>query len=158
MVQTVSGLNVSEAAHYGDGAAARPLPVQALDHAAGYLLATGILAAVYKQTQQGGSWEVNVSLGAVGKYLRSLGQTSGMEGFDCVDLKAPEHADEFLEEIECEFGKLKAIRHAADLEGKAPGWDHMPKRLGSDRAEWLGSGFRYPAPADSQQYVHQVIS
>lgn len=158
MVQTVSGLNVSEADHFGEGAAARPLPVQALDHAAGYLLATGILAAVYKQTRQGGSWEVNVSLAAVGKYLRSLGQIPGRKGFECINLKDHEHAAEFLEERECGFGVLRAVRHAADVEGKTPGWEHMPKKLGSDEAQWLEPGFTYPVPSDSRQPSYQAVS
>lgn len=156
MVQTVSGLNVSEAAHFGEGAAARPLPVQALDHAAGYLLATGILAGMYKQTQEGGSWEVNVSLAAVGKYLRSLGQIPGKQWFECISLKSLENSKDYLEEKECGFGSLKAVRHAADVEGKAPGWDHMPKKLGSDDAQWLLPGFTYPA-SDGQP-IHQAVS
>ena len=52
LVQTASGFNVAEgeayAAFVGDGSkpTPRPLPMQALDHAAGYLLAFGINAAL----------------------------------------------------------------------------------------------------------------
>lgn len=138
MVQTASGLNVSEAEHYGDGSPAKPLPVQALDHAAGYLLATGISAALYKRAKQGGSWEVNVSLAGVGKHLGSMGQVEGNAGFEG-DVKPP---GELLEDYMMEtrytgFGTLKAMKHAAKVEGKTPGWDVMPKPLGSDEAMWL---------------------
>jgi len=80
----------------------RPLPMQALDHAAGYLLAFGANAALCKTItvrmcsdshiiwllnillalfQEGGSWEVNVSLAAVGQWIRSLGRVPPQEAF-----------------------------------------------------------------------------
>lgn len=134
MVQTVSGMNVSEAEHYGDPSVpARPMPVQALDHAAGYLLATGISAALYKRATEGGSWEVDVTLEGVMRYLRSLGQYPGREGFDC---QAPDPSP-YLESRTTDFGELRAVKHSASIEGKEPGWDTMPKSLGSDEAEWL---------------------
>lgn len=74
LVQTCSGMNVSEAQHYCKGEHARPTPCQALDHAGGYFLTAGILAALYKQMTEGGSYQVDVSLAGVMKYLRSLGQ------------------------------------------------------------------------------------
>ncbi|KZT69200.1 CoA-transferase family III [Daedalea quercina L-15889] len=80
LTQTASGFNVAEgeayAAFSGSGASPkpRPFPMQALDHAAGYLLAFGINAALCKTIIEGGSWEVRVSLAAVGKWIRSLGR------------------------------------------------------------------------------------
>ncbi|KAK3055093.1 hypothetical protein LTS18_011865, partial [Coniosporium uncinatum] len=59
IVQTCSGMNVSEAEHAGNGEPARPMPCQALDHASGYFLATGIAAAVYKRATEGGSYLVD---------------------------------------------------------------------------------------------------
>jgi crotonobetainyl-CoA:carnitine CoA-transferase CaiB-like acyl-CoA transferase len=41
LIQTCSGMNVSEAEHFGAGKAAHPSPCQALDHAGGYFLAAG---------------------------------------------------------------------------------------------------------------------
>lgn len=49
LVQTCSGMNVSEAEHFGAGEPARPTPCQALDHAGGYLLATGILGSLCRR-------------------------------------------------------------------------------------------------------------
>lgn len=34
------------------------------------------------------------------------------------------------------LGMLKAVWHSVSVEGFEPGWDHMPKPLGSDEAEW----------------------
>lgn len=139
IIQTCSGMNVSEAEHFDAGEAARPTPCQALDHAGGYFLATGIAAALYKRATEGGSWEVHVSLAGVMKYLRSLGQYPGRTGFDCHDPTRPEEVEEYLETKMSGFGSLKAVRHSAMVEGAAPGWDHMPKPLGSDAAQWLES-------------------
>ncbi|KAK4609112.1 hypothetical protein CLAFUW4_14517 [Fulvia fulva] len=138
MVQTASGLNVSEALHCGDESSAKPLPLQALDHASGYLLATGIAAALYKRSREGGSWEVNVSLAGVGKFLRSLGQVDGKAGFEG-DVRRPEELiqADMMEERKTGFGTLRAVRHSASIEGMMPGWDVMPKHLGSDEAVWL---------------------
>lgn len=73
LVQTCNGMNVSEAAHFGAGEAARPLPCQILDHAGGYLLATGIIASLYRQSGEGGAWQVDISFASIMKYIRSLG-------------------------------------------------------------------------------------
>lgn len=138
IVQTASGMNVSEAEHYGDGAKARPMPCQALDHGAGHLLATGIMAALYKQMTEGGSYQVDVSLTGVMRYLRGLGQYEGRSGFDHKLYK--DIADvpiEMRETRTCAFGKLEAIKHAAQIDGVEVGWKEMPKPLGSDEAAWL---------------------
>ena len=129
-------MNVSEAEHYGDGAAARPMPCQALDHAAGYLLATGISAALYKRAVDGGSYDVHVSLAGVMKYLRSLGQRPEKEGFVHAD-PTVDVPDDYFEERKSGFGVIQGLKHAADVEGATPGWDHMPKPLGTDEPAWL---------------------
>lgn len=138
LVQTVSGMNVSEAEHFGAGEAARPTPCQALDHAGGYFLAAGIMAALYKQGVDGGSYRVDVSLAGVMKYLRSLGQYPGKFGFECPDYESIHDVPEqFMESKVSGFGKIRAVKHSASIEGVRVGWDIMPKPLGSDAAEWL---------------------
>jgi crotonobetainyl-CoA:carnitine CoA-transferase CaiB-like acyl-CoA transferase len=110
-----------------------------LDHAAGYFLAAGIEAAVYRQAVEGGSWVVDVSLAGVMKYLRSLGQYEGRTGFEegrdytCL-ADVPE---EYLETRQTGFGEITFVRHSASVEGVEVGWDVMPKPLGSDEKRWL---------------------
>ncbi|KAJ6077051.1 hypothetical protein N7499_009032 [Penicillium canescens] len=138
LIQTCSGMNVSEAQHFGAGEAARPTPCQALDHAGGYFLAAGIMAALYKQATEGGSWQVDVSLAGVMKYLRSLGQFEGKTGFDAPDFTCTKDVPEdYLETRETGFGKMVAIRHSASIEGVEVGWDVMPKPLGLDEKRFL---------------------
>ncbi|KAJ4861295.1 coA-transferase family III domain-containing protein [Trichoderma breve] len=137
LVQTCNGMNVSEAAHFGAGEAARPLPCQILDHAGGYLLATGIIASLYRQSGEGVAWQVDISFASILKYLRSLGQYPGSSGFRCNDYECAEDVKEYLEAYESGFGLLEAMRHSAAIEGCSVGWEIMPKRLGSDGPKWL---------------------
>ncbi|KAF2649423.1 CoA-transferase family III [Lophiostoma macrostomum CBS 122681] len=137
LVQACSGINVAEAERYGAGEASRVLPCQALDHGAGYLLATSIIAALYRRATDGGAYEVHVSLAGVMKYLRSLGQYPGKHGFKRRDFTTPEQVEKYLEARMTDFGMLKAVKHSAAIQGVEVGWDIMPKPLGSDEAVWL---------------------
>ncbi|KZM18979.1 uncharacterized protein EKO05_0011315 [Ascochyta rabiei] len=137
LVQTCSGINVADAERYGAKEAAGVLPCQAFDHGAGYLLATGIVAALYKRATEGGSYEVKVSLAGVMRYLRSLGQYEAKSGFERKDFKRPEDVDQYMETRSTGFGQLKAVKHAAEIDGVKVGWDIMPSALGSEDPVWL---------------------
>lgn len=138
LVQTCSGMNVSEAEHFGAGQAARPTPCQALDHAGGYFLAAGIMTALYKQATEGGSWEADVSLAGLMKYLRSLGQFEGKTGFATRDYTCTTDVPaEYLETRATGFGEMTALKHSASIEGLNVGWDAMPKPLGTGNKTWL---------------------
>jgi hypothetical protein len=175
LVQACCGINVSEAEHYyfpttageadargavgdkewGEKMPAKPLPCQALDHGAGYLLATGICAALYHRerdragTEEGkpgegvaGAYVVDVSLAGVAKYLRSLGQYPGREGFEGYDLTVlngpgeKEDVEKYFEIRATPFGEMRFLRHSASVAGMEPRWDRMPTPLGSDTAAW----------------------
>jgi hypothetical protein len=138
LVQTLSGMNVSEAEHAGRGAPAMPTPCQALDHAGGYLLAVSAMVGFYRRLTLGGSWRMDVSLAGCMKYLRSLGQYPGDSGFTAPDYNKPEDVPpEYYETKPSGFGPLQAIKHSATVEGLEVGWEIMPKPLGSDKPEWL---------------------
>jgi hypothetical protein len=137
LVQTCSGINVEDAKRHGTSEPARVLPCQALDHGAGYFLATGIMAALYKRATEDGAYEVMVSLAGVMKYLRSLGQYEGKSGFDRKDFSLPDEVSQYLETRQTGFGELRAVRHSASIEGVKVGWEEMPKPLGSDEPKWL---------------------
>lgn len=137
LVQTCSGINVEDARQHDTGEAVRVLPCQALDHGAGYLLATGIIATLHKRAINGGAYEVTTSLAGVMKYLRSLGQFSDKSGFERKDFRKPEDVAQYLETRQTGFGELCAVRHAARIAGAKVGWDEMPKPLGADQALWL---------------------
>ncbi|MFN0187058.1 MAG: CoA transferase [Aquabacterium sp.] len=106
LVQTATGFNSAEAEAFGS-ATPRALPMQVLDYSAGYLLAFGAQAALAHQRQQGGSWQVQVSLAGVGHWLRTLGRVH-----DGLAVQAPAF-EPLAEEAASGFGRLTALRHAA---------------------------------------------
>ncbi|WP_159802614.1 CoA transferase [Arthrobacter zhaoguopingii] len=62
IVQAVSGIAMRESP---DGVRPGVLPAQALDHAAGYLLAAGVLSALRRQQDDGGTWLLESSLAGI---------------------------------------------------------------------------------------------
>ena len=130
LVQTATGLNAEEAAAARQSEP-KPLPAQALDHASGYLLAFGILAALRRRTIEGGSWHVQVSLVRTAHWLRSLGRIAG--GLDCPEL---ENYDEFLEFSDFAAGKLRATRHSAKLSVTPARWNRPSVPTGTHPPVW----------------------
>jgi len=84
LVQTSTGFNHAEGQAAGvDGP--KELPAQMLDHATGYMMAFGAMMAKARQSREGGSWHVRVSLAQTGRWLWNLGRVS--DGFKTEDLK-----------------------------------------------------------------------
>src|SRR5712671_776273 len=132
LVQTSTGFNHAEGQAAGvDGP--KELPAQMLDHATGYMMAFGAMMAKARQSSEGGSWHVRVSLAQTGRWLWNLGRVA--DGFKAEDLKG-ESVAPFIEEIASGFGPLRSVRHAAML-SKTPGfWSRPAMPLGSHGPEW----------------------
>jgi crotonobetainyl-CoA:carnitine CoA-transferase CaiB-like acyl-CoA transferase len=132
LVQTATGFNVAEAEAFGQVEPhfkPKAMPLQVLDYAAGHLLAFGAQAAVLRQTEQGGSWHVQVSLAGVGHWLRSLGRVDGMA------TKPPSNA-QYVEEVDSGFGRLQVIRHAAQFSATPARFVRPAMPPGSHAASW----------------------
>jgi crotonobetainyl-CoA:carnitine CoA-transferase CaiB-like acyl-CoA transferase len=130
LVQTASGINHAEAAAAGiDGP--KELPCQALDHASGYLMALGAIAALRRREDEGGSWQVRVSLARTGRWLQNLGRVAG--GLDCAD---PSPEEDLFEDSDSGFGRLRAVRHAARLSLTPALWERPAVPLGSHPPRW----------------------
>ena len=137
IVQTASGFNAEEATAAGvDGP--KPLPCQALDHASGYLMAFAAMKALIRRMREGGSWHVKVSLARTGRWIRELGRLDS--GFDC---EAPDHDDigDLLEESASGFGRLRAVRHAAQLSETPARWSAPSVPLGTHAPQWASREF-----------------
>ena len=132
LVQTASGFNVAEAEAAG-AATPQALPAQALDHATGYLPATGIMAALHRRATEGGTWHVEVSLVRTGHWLRNLGRLA--DGLAAPDQTAADIAD-LLDTAPSGFGDMQAIRHSAILSETPTRWDRPSVPLGTHRAVW----------------------
>ena len=132
LVQTSTGYNHAEGQAAGiDGP--KELPAQILDHATGYLMAFGAMMAKARQSQQGGSWHVRVSLAQTGKWIWDLGRVA--DGLKTEDLKA-EAVLPFVEEMPSGFGSLHAIRHAAQLSRTPAFWSRPAVPLGTNSPQW----------------------
>ncbi|HEU5348834.1 MAG TPA: CoA transferase [Ktedonobacterales bacterium] len=132
IVQTACGLNHAEALAAGTPEP-RPLPCQALDHSAGYLMALGALAALLRRATEGGSWHVQVSLAQASYWLRRLGRVE--DGFACAD-PAFEDVTDLLEETPSGWGRMDAVRHAAQMSETPPRWVLPSVPLGSHPPTW----------------------
>ncbi|MBR1226216.1 MULTISPECIES: CoA transferase [unclassified Bradyrhizobium] len=132
LVQTSTGFNHAEGQAAGvDGP--KELPAQMLDHATGYLMAFGAMMAKARQSREGGSWHVRVSLAQTGRWLWNLGRVA--DGFKTGDLKG-ETVMPFIEEVASGFGALRSVRHSALLSKTPAFWARPAMPLGSHPPQW----------------------
>lgn len=73
IVQAATGIAALTSA---DGEKPGALPAQALDHASGYLLAAGVLTALNRQVDAGGTWHVHTHLARTAHALLGLGEST----------------------------------------------------------------------------------
>jgi crotonobetainyl-CoA:carnitine CoA-transferase CaiB-like acyl-CoA transferase len=136
LVQTATGFNHAEGRAAGlDGP--KELPAQMLDHATGYMMAFAAMMAKARQSREGGSWNVRVSLAQTGRWLWNLGRVA--DGFKTEDLKG-ESVTPFIEEIASGFGLLQSVRHSAMLSKTPASWSRPAMPLGSHPPQWPARG------------------
>src|SRR5262245_9017101 len=133
LTQTASGLNVAEAEAAGSDQP-KPLPCQALDHAAGFLMAFAAMTALARRAGTGGSWHARVSLAQTGRWISGLGR---IDGLACPDPGLDDVRDR-LEEIDSGFGRLTVVRHSAEMSATPPRWTRPSVPLGTHAAAWPG--------------------
>ncbi|NDZ16672.1 carnitine dehydratase [Variovorax sp. WS11] len=129
LVQTAMGFNHAEGEAAGEGKP-RPLPMQILDEATGYLIAMGAAAALWRQQREGGSWHVQVSLAQTGQWLRGLGRIS--DGFEVPSPKI----EPWLESAASGFGELRSMRLSARLARTPVAWRWPSMPPGSHPGRW----------------------
>ena len=108
-----------------------PLPVQALDHATGYLLAAAVLHALDARTRTGELWSARLSLARVAHLLSRTKRpvvTGSIEPetFDDIDPQ---------DEPTC-WGAAKRVRFPLSIAGVEHGWDYPAGALRSAEASW----------------------
>ncbi|SCK51187.1 Predicted acyl-CoA transferases/carnitine dehydratase [Variovorax sp. HW608] len=129
LVQTAMGFNHAEGEAAGGGKP-RPLPMQILDEATGYLIALGASAAMCRQQREGGSWHVQVSLAQTGQWLRGLGRLP-----DGLKIAVPDKTP-FLETSHSGFGELTGLSHSARLSRTPAAWPRPSMPPGSHPPVW----------------------
>jgi crotonobetainyl-CoA:carnitine CoA-transferase CaiB-like acyl-CoA transferase len=136
LVQTATGFNHAEG-QAADVDGPKELPAQMLDHATGYFMAFGAMMAKARQSREGGSWHVRVSLAQTGRWLWNLGRVA--DGFKTEDLKA-ETVMPLIEEVASGFGPLRSVRHSAVLSKTPAFWGRPAMPLGSHPPQWPERG------------------
>jgi crotonobetainyl-CoA:carnitine CoA-transferase CaiB-like acyl-CoA transferase len=105
-----------------------------LDHATGYLMAFGAMMARARQSREGGSWHVRVSLAQTGRWLWNLGRLEG--GLNTPDVTGEAVHAAFIESMPSGFGTLKAVLHSALLSTTPARWSRPAMPLGSHPPQW----------------------
>lgn len=132
LVQTSTGFNEAEGKAAGVGGP-KELPAQMLDHATGYLMAFGTMMAKARQSREGGSWHVRVSLAQTGRWLWNLGRIDN--GLSTPDIEG-ENVKPFIEKSASGFGAMSAVRHSVIMSKTPACWTRPAVPLGSNPPVW----------------------
>ncbi|MDH2430105.1 CoA transferase [Sphaerisporangium sp. TRM90804] len=131
LVQMVCGI-AHEGGDGGDGGKPVPLPVQALDHATGWLAALGAVAGLLRRRAEGGAWQAETILARTALWLDGLGRiTPSPRGRDA----GPE-APVPLERMDSSFGTLAYVPAPGAIGGARPFWSSPPPRRGEHPPAW----------------------
>ncbi|HUI59343.1 MAG TPA: CoA transferase, partial [Steroidobacteraceae bacterium] len=108
-----------------------PLPVQALDHATGYLMAAAAIRGLTRRIRRGVGTEARLSLARTAKLLVDAGAQPPHEPL------APETADDLAARLEAtRWGSARRIRAPASLTHAPMSWELPATKLGSSPASW----------------------
>lgn len=105
------------------------LPVQALDHATGFLGAFVAMRGLARRQAEGGSWLGRLSLLRTRNWLVGLGDGGAPDAV--VDLEP------YMHDVDSAFGELTAVRSVGGLPASPPRWERAPSEIGSAPAEWV---------------------
>jgi hypothetical protein len=104
------------------------LPAQALDHAAGHLIAATVLRALTESARQGGSWHGELSLAQLAHWLLGAPRTAADAGAPA----DPVDPARYLAELDSAAGRLTVVRPPG-----APLWRTGPLPVAAADADWL---------------------
>lgn len=108
-----------------------PLPVQALDHATGYLLASAALRALRLRREQGALFSAQLSLARTGAMLAKTSRTEPGETF-AEETSADQ--DPWLEDTA--WGPAQRLRFPVKITGVPQHWPHPASALRSSQPSW----------------------
>lgn len=108
-----------------------PLPVQALDHATGYIMATAALRGLTRRLANGGGGQARLSLARTAALLTGAGPAEPDAPL------ADETSDDRASGIEATaWGPARRLRPPLTVTGAPMHWERAARRLGSDAAAW----------------------
>lgn len=109
-----------------------PLPVQALDHATGYLIAAAVVRALIARLSEGRILQARLSLARTARLLTDAppAQTPG------VPLAATTEADYSPQLEQTEWGPARRYRPPVAIDGAPMAWARPASSLGSAKPHW----------------------
>jgi len=108
-----------------------PLPVQALDHAQGYLMAASALRGLRHRAMQGGGWRSRSSLARVASLLLQHRADPAAPPL------VPESPEDLSDAVETTlWGPLRWLKPPIEISGAPLRWDQPSNALGSSTAAW----------------------
>ena len=107
------------------------LPVQALDHATGYLMAASILRALRLRYENGQCWSAKLSLARTAKLLQATESEATQS-----PLRSTSHSDWQENEEPTDWGAAKRLRFPVDASWAQPTWRLPARSLHRDRPIW----------------------
>ena len=129
LLQMSSGIAEAGMRHYG-GDRPTPLPVQALDHATGYIMAAAAIRGLTTRAATGAGATIRTSLARTAALL--VGMAPGDAGW-----LAPEVASDLDEGLEATgWGPARRLRPPCRVEGTPLRWDRPATDLGSAQPAW----------------------
>ncbi|MYM82073.1 acyl-CoA transferase [Duganella sp. FT50W] len=111
-----------------------PLPVQALDHATGYLMAAAVVRALIARLTEGRTLRARLSLARTAKLLMDAG--AGDSVADDGGLAPAGPADFAAPRESTEWGPARRYRPPATIDGAPMCWDRPAGSLGASPACW----------------------
>jgi crotonobetainyl-CoA:carnitine CoA-transferase CaiB-like acyl-CoA transferase len=112
----------------------KTLPVAANDYITGYLGAYGVLLALARRANEGGSYHVRVSLCQTAMMIYRQGKITSLP--DNLSLSADEIAT-LSQKSNCHLGHIRHLAPVLQLSETAPHWTLPTPKLGSDTPAWL---------------------
>jgi len=130
IVQTVSGMA------FEHGPKPRYLPVSAIDHISGYLMAFGAIVALARRAREGGSWLVKVSLARTGRWITDFGKLGDEEIAGVPGELPAQEIERLTAEIDAPAGRVRHLRPVLAMSETQPRWTRPPVPAGYHRACW----------------------
>ncbi len=107
-----------------------PLPVQAIDHATGYLIAAAAVRGLVQRAATGAGCTARLSLARTAHWLVSAERGP-------VEPLAPEQQDDLNDALEpTSWGSARRVRAPLKVQGAVMHWDRPALALGSAQARW----------------------
>lgn len=130
LVQMSCGIAHTRMEHFGDSKPT-PLPVQALDHATGYLMAAAVITAISAAIKGEGGGVAKVSLARTAELLLKHPQ----DETDSMNL-VPTPTDYCDTEEKTPWGMAYRLKAPLEIEGSKIEWQRPPCDLGSSEPSW----------------------